>query len=224
MFAIHKRIINTLILTSLIVPVWGINNNVTINAAQVKYQETHIYNKFRNALLERQLQIKETEENNNDEEVIDEENCIVEEKFYIDLDVPLNKPFKSYMDARLITSKESPQYQLKYKYTLDNTGIYIVDGRYACAVGSYYTTDIGTKFDIIMKSGEIIPCILADCKADEHTDDLGQYTLGNGSIVEFVVNEPTLIPNISNQWGNTGDVSTLGGIFEGEISYIRVYF
>lgn len=46
----------------------------------------------------------------------------------------------------------------------------------------------------------------------------------NGSIVEFVVNEPTLIPNISNQWGNTGDVSTLGGIFEGEIAYIRMYF
>lgn len=64
----------------------------------------------------------------------------------------------------------------------------------------------------------------ADCKADEHTDDLGQYTLGNDSIVEFIVHSPTLIPNISNRWGNTGDVSTLGGIFEGEIAYIRMYF
>jgi hypothetical protein len=218
--------INALVLTSLLVPMWGLNN---VDAAQqVKYQETHIYNKFRNTLLERQLQIKkkETDENHSDEEIIDEEkNYIIEEElFYVDLDVPLNKPFKSYMDAKFITSEGSAQYQLKYNYTLDNTGIYMIDGRYACALGSYYTTDIGTKFDIIMNSGEIIPCILADCKADEHTDSLRQYTLGNGSIVEFVVNEPTLIPNISNQWGNTGDVSTLGGMFEGEISYIRIYF
>ena len=204
---------------------WGLNN---VDAAQqVKYQETHIYNKFRNALLERQLQIKkkETDENHNDEEIVDEEKkyIIEEELFYVDLDVPLNKPFKSYMDAKFITSDGSVQYQLKYSYTLDNTGIYMVDGRYACALGSYYTTDIGTKFDIIMNSGEIIPCILADCKADEHTDNLGQYTISNDSIVEFVVDTSTLIPNISNRWGNTGDVSTLGGIFDGEISYIRIY-
>lgn len=217
--------INALVLTSLLVPMWGLNN---VDAAQqVKYQETHIYNKFRNALLERQLQIKkkETDENHNDEEIVDEEKkyIIEEELFYVDLDVPLNKPFKSYMDAKFITSDGSVQYQLKYSYTLDNTGIYMVDGRYACALGSYYTTDIGTKFDIIMNSGEIIPCILADCKADEHTDNLGQYTISNDSIVEFVVDTSTLIPNISNRWGNTGDVSTLGGIFDGEISYIRIY-
>lgn len=217
--------INALVLTSLLVPMWGLNN---VDAAQqVKYQETHIYNKFRNALLERQLQIKkkETDENHNDEEIVDEEKkyIIEEELFYVDLDVPLNKPFKSYMDAKFITSDGSAQYQLKYSYTLDNTGIYMVDGRYACALGSYYTTDIGTKFDIIMNSGEIIPCILADCKADEHTDNLGQYTISNDSIVEFVVDTSTLIPNISNRWGNTGDVSSLGGIFDGEISYIRIY-
>lgn len=217
--------INALVLTSLLVPMWGLNN---VDAAQqVKYQETHIYNKFRNTLLERQLQIKkkETDENHSDEEIIDEEkNYIIEEElFYVDLDVPLNKPFKSYMDAKFITSDGSVQYQLKYSYTLDNTGIYMVDGRYACALGSYYTTDIGTKFDIIMNSGEIIPCILADCKADEHTDNLGQYTISNDSIVEFVVDTSTLIPNISNRWGNTGDVSSLGGIFDGEISYIRIY-
>ena len=139
------------------------------------------------------------------------------------MDVPTGKTFKSYMDARLITNKSSAQYELKSEYELDESGIYMIDGRYTCAVGSYYTTKIGTKFDVVMVSGEVIPCILADCKADEHTDNLGQYTVGNDSIVEFIVHSPTLIPNISNRWGNTGDVSTLGGIFEGEIAYIRVY-
>lgn len=138
--------------------------------------------------------------------------------------MPSEKPFKSYMDAKMITSTNSAQYKLKSEYELDDSGIYMIDGRYACAIGSYYTTEIGTKFDVVMKSGEVIPCILADCKADEHTDNLGQYTISNDSIVEFIVHSPTLIPNISNRWGNTGDVSTLGGIFEGEISYIRMYF
>ena len=31
-----------------------------------------------------------------------------------------------------------------------------------------------------------------------------------------------IIPNISNRWGNTGDVSKIDG-FEGEIAYIRIY-
>lgn len=68
---------------------------------------------------------------------------------------------------------------------------------------------------IVLESGEVIPCVLADVKDDEHTDSLNQYTVANGSIVEFVVHTNTLIPNISNRWGNTGDVSKIAG-FEGE--------
>lgn len=227
MFKIYKisKVIAPIAIAGIVVaPLWA-SNNVHINtakAAQVGYYESRFYIKVRQNMFKRQLQMNKLDEI---EEAVDEtENIIIEETYYIDLDVPSEKPFKSYMDARMITSTNSAQYKLKSEYELDDSGIYMVDGRYACAIGSYYSTEIGTYFDIVMTSGEVIPCILADCKADEHTDNLGQYTLGNGSIVEFVVNEPTLIPNISNQWGNTGDVSTLGGIFEGEIAYIRMYF
>lgn len=227
MFKIYKisKVIAPIAIAGIVVaPLWA-SNNVYINtakAAQVSYYESRFYIKVRQNMFKRQLQMNKLDEI---EEAVDEtENIIIEETYYIDLDVPSEKPFKSYMDARMITSTNSAQYKLKSEYELDDSGIYMVDGRYACAIGSYYSTEIGTYFDIVMTSGEVIPCILADCKADEHTDNLGQYTLGNGSIVEFVVNEPTLIPNISNQWGNTGDVSTLGGIFEGEIAYIRMYF
>ena len=144
-------------------------------------------------------------------------------KKYTDYPVPDNKPFKSYMDAETIKDKSSKQYAMKSTFLLDyNTGIYMVGNRYACALGSFYSTDIGTEFDIVLESGEVIPCVLADVKDDEHTDSLNQYTVANGSIVEFIVHTSTLIPNISNRWGNTGDVSKIDG-FEGEIAYIRIY-
>ena len=41
--------------------------------------------------------------------------------------------------------------QVKSEYVLDETGIYKVDDRFCCAIGSYYTTQIGTYFDIGMK-------------------------------------------------------------------------
>lgn len=147
-----------------------------------------------------------------------------DEVYYVDLSVPSNKIFKSYMDARHITDTTSPQYVLKLEYELDyETGIYMVNGRYACALGSYYTTEIGTDFDIVMKSGSVIPCILAEIKADKHTDAMNQYTVSNNSVVEFVVNESILKPYITTRWGNTGDISTLGNAWAEEISYIRIY-
>lgn len=230
MFKIYKisnMAISLVLVSTLVAPLRAENiQATTANAAQISYYESHFYVKTREKMLQRQLEMNKHQEDtaieNNEED--DKVPVIIEETYYIDMDVPENKPFKSYMDAKLITSTNSAQYKLKSEYELDDSGIYMIDGRYACAIGSYYTTEIGTKFDVVMESGEVIPCILADCKADEHTDNLGQYTISNDSIVEFIVHSPTLIPNISNCWGNTGDVSTLGGIFEGEISYIRMYF
>lgn len=229
MFKIYKisnMAISLVLASTLVAPLRAENiQATTANAAQISYYESHFYVKTREKMLQRQLEMDKHQEDtaieNNEED--DKIPVIIEETYYVDMDVSESKPFKSYMDARLITSTNSAQYKLKSEYELDDSGIYMIDGRYACAIGSYYTTEIGTKFDVVMESGEVIPCILADCKADEHTDNLGQYTISNDSIVEFVVHSPTLIPNISNRWGNTGDVSTLGGIFEGEISYIRMY-
>lgn len=229
MFKIYKisnMAISLVLASTLVAPLRAENiQAITANAAQINYYESHFYVKTREKMLQRQLEMNKCQKDiateNNEED--DTTPVIIEETYYIDMDVPGSKPFKSYMDARLITSTNSAQYKLKSEYKLDDSGIYMIGGRYACAIGSYYNTEIGTKFDVVMESGEVIPCILADCKADEHTDSLGQYTVSNNSIVEFIVHTPTLIPNISNRWGNTGDVSTLGGIFEGEIAYIRMY-
>lgn len=216
-----RSITKTVFLSAVIcvAPLWAANNKQLTVAATVQEEKaeiySHIYKKYRTYYeQQKMIAVEEIVENIELEDELEE---IEENLTFTDCDVPSGKLFKSYMDAH------SQQYRLKSEYVLDETGIYKVNNRFCCAIGSYYTTQIGTYFDIVMKSGEVIPCILADCKADEHTDSLGQYTVSNGSIVEFIVHTPTLIPNISNRWGNTGDVSTLGGIFDGEISYIRIY-
>ena len=224
------RLLLTASTLSCVAPFWGNDNSYTVVAAQKDSTKTYIYSSvykdFKNKLEEEN---KKFEKLILEEKIEQEYEQIVEDlneyyQKYIDLGVPNNKLFKSYMDAQTIRDTTSEQYKLKSEYILDSeTGIYMIEDRYACALGSFYSTEIGTKFDVVMKSGEIIPCILADIKADEHTDNLNQYTLSNNSIVEFIVHTSTLIPNISNRWGNTGDISTLGGIFEGEIDYIRIY-
>ena len=106
---------------------------------------------------------------------------------YIDCDVPSNNSIKSYMDYKFITSKSSDQYKLQKSlaYTGDN-GLRMVNGRYCIAVGSYYTTKIGQYLDIELENGEVIKAILADCKADIHTDATNRMN-PNGSVIEFVV-------------------------------------
>lgn len=106
--------------------------------------------------------------------------------------VPSNNTIKSYMDYRRITSKNSRQYKLQHSlaYT-DNHGIRMVSDRYCVALGSYYTTTIGQYVDIELANGEIIKGILADCKADKHTDSTNRIN-PNGSVVEFVVDTKVL--------------------------------
>ena len=137
---------------------------------------------------------------------------------YIEYDVPTNNSFKSYMDAKYISAKSSAQYKLKSKYELDNAGIYKVDDRYCIAVGSYYCTDIGTRIDLVMKNGSVIECILADCKANKDTDSTNRQN-PNGSIIEFVVCEKWLLPEIKRM----GDCSYASDVLFGEIAAIRVY-
>lgn len=140
-------------------------------------------------------------------------------KKYIKKGVPNNNSFKSYMDAKCITDKTSPQYKLKSKYQLASNGIYMVNGRYCIAVGSYYTTKIGTKIDLIMENGSTVKCILADQKADKDTDSATHRQNENGSIVEFIVNTNSL----SSLTKKMGDISYSKTELEGEVKQIKIY-
>ena len=87
---------------------------------------------------------------------------------------------------KCITSKSSDQYRLQQIAYTGMYGIRQVNGRFCVAVGSAYTTQIGQYIDLVLEDGAVIPCILADCKADIHTDTNNILT-SDGSLAEFVV-------------------------------------
>lgn len=138
---------------------------------------------------------------------------------YNDYPTPSNNDFKAYMSYKCISSKNSKQYKLQAQAVPKNYGIRMVEDRYCIAVGSYYTTKIGTKLDLIMKNGSIIKCILADCKANAHTDTKNMQTVHDGSIVEFIV-DTSRLPIIVKRMG---DISYCNNNFKGEIKNIRIY-
>ncbi len=159
------------------------------------------------------------------ETVTEQADMVVEnpEPDYADYDTPSDNSFKSYMDYRTITDTTSMQYELQKQANTDGYGMRMVDDRYCVAVGSYYSTTVGQAVDIIMKSGNIIHCIVADLKQDIHTDSTNRQN-PNGSIVEFLVDTDVLHGRIQK----TGDISYFDtvwqvNLFSGEIDTIRVY-
>ena len=124
----------------------------------------------------------------------------------------------SYMSYRAITNTSSNQYKLQQIAYTGKYGIRQVNGRYCIAVGSYYTTKIGTYIDLILKNGTTIPCILADCKDDSHTDGNNILTF-DGSLAEFVVDTNSLVYNARY----TGDVHNACKKWQSNIVKIKIY-
>ena len=134
-------------------------------------------------------------------------------------DVPRNH-IKSYMGHHMITATSSPQYRLQHTlaYT-GNYGIRQVNGRYCVALGSAYTTKIGTYFDLILENGTVIPCILADQKDDKDTDWSNRITEHDMSLTEFVVSEGSLSSNVTRM----GDISYVTSSWNSPVKYIKIY-
>lgn len=111
--------------------------------------------------------------------------------------IPNTTGFKSYMDFRTITDKTSNQYKIQstYAYT-GNYGIRMVNDRYCIALGTYYGAEVGQYVDLVLENDVIIHCVLAEIKADEHTDSNNIITLHNGCATEFVVDSDMLVHNV----------------------------
>ena len=127
-----------------------------------------------------------------------------------------NNVIKSFMDYGCIKTWKQHDLQ-KIAYT-GNYGIRQVNGRYCVAVGSAFTTEIGTYIDLVLENGEIIPCILADCKDDEDTD-INNIITHDGSLAEFVVDTDFLSKTVKY----TGDISNATENWESKIIEVRVY-
>lgn len=134
--------------------------------------------------------------------------------------VPEYSGYKSWMPYTAITSISSPQYLLQNEYAYTGTyGIRQINGRYCVAIGSHFTEDIGQYFDLILENGTVIPCILADQKADEDTDSDGIFTLYNGCATEFIVD----VDNLNYAAKRDGDISSCCEEWNSPVSIIKLY-
>lgn len=132
---------------------------------------------------------------------------------------PKTSGLKSYMSYKAITSTSSPQYKLQQQAYTGKHGIRMVNGRYCVALGSFYTNRIGQNFDLVLENGTVIPCVLADQKADKDTNGNNQVTSHNGCMSEFIVDSDTLDRTAKRM----GDISYCEECWKSPIKQIILY-
>jgi hypothetical protein len=125
---------------------------------------------------------------------------------------------KSYMGYTYFGNK-TKQYQLQQMAQNDMKGLRTVNGRYCVALGTYFTDQIGQYFDIVLSNGVVIHCVLGDIKANIHTDASNVYTLSNGCLSEFIVDENALDKKAKDM----GDVSYAYELWDSSIEEIIIY-
>ena len=138
---------------------------------------------------------------------------------YIEYIAPTTSGFKSYMSYTAITSKSSPQYKLQQSTYTGTYGIRQYGDRYCVAIGTAFNADVGTYLDLILTNGTVIPCIVADIKADRHTDSNNMITIANGCLTEFIVDSSALNKNAKSM----GDISYCNEDWNSRVEKIRVY-
>ena len=136
--------------------------------------------------------------------------------------------WKPYARYTAITAKASRQYKLQQIAKTDENGLrYVIDSegvkRYCVALGAAWAggspSDIGRCFDVKMENGATLRCVLGDVKKPEHSEK-GEGRFGSkGELLEFQADQKKLPESVKN----SGDVSKLGGAFEGEAVEITIY-
>lgn len=126
--------------------------------------------------------------------------------------------FKTWMDWRTITSRNSRQWQLQQiAYTCEN-GFRRIDGMYMIALGTYYLHHgVGDVFEITLSGGRTFRAVVGDVKSDLHTDPTNRFQRYDGSVVEFIIDRRVM----SREVLRMGNVSSAG--FHGRIvSMVRL--
>ena len=137
---------------------------------------------------------------------------------YIEFNVPYAKN-KTWMPYTTITNKSSKQYKLQQIAYIGKYGIRMVDDRYCVALGSHFGCEIGQYFDLILANGEVIPCIMADQKANKHTDSANIITTSTNCLSEFIVDRQAVNRNAKRY----GDISSCSKKWNNPVTNIRVY-
>ena len=124
----------------------------------------------------------------------------------LDLPEEADGKFKTYMDFRTITAKNSKQWELQQHAWTEGRGFRKIGEHFLVAVGTFYAKEVGKELLIEFEDGQQIKAIVGDIKQDRHTDPTNRYVPVNGNIVEFIVDTEKLDPEVIRR----GDVSWLG--------------
>lgn len=130
-------------------------------------------------------------------------------------------PYRVYRDGKYksIFSTLSKQYKLQQYCHSGDYGIRQYKNRFCVALGSAFGIEIGQYFDLCLANGEVIQCIMADQKADEHTDVSNIITVHNGCMSEFIVDNEKINSNAKKM----GDISYCTDLWKSRVVKVKVY-
>ena len=153
----------------------------------------------------------------NQEQIIQQHEEIKGDNFS-DILIPPTTGFKSYMSYAAITKKSSPQYALQQLCVTDSLGLRRYNDRYVIAVGTGVGGQVGTCVDLILENGTVIPCVIGEYKATQHTDATNLIS-GNGCVSEFLIDNNSLYGPAKR----AGDISACFPEWASRVVIIRRY-
>ena len=110
---------------------------------------------------------------------------------------------KFFTDYRAYNLWYTPHYRLQQKSWTDELGCRRYNDDYLVALGSYYSVDIGDRFQVTLDTGETFSVFVADGKWDADCDDRNMYTpcvdyngVMAGNLLEFIVDDILLSANV----------------------------
>jgi vacuolar-type H+-ATPase subunit I/STV1 len=125
---------------------------------------------------------------------------------------------KSYMSYKAITNTRSKQYQLQKQAVTDpTTGIRTINGDYCVAIGSGWGCAVGDRILVTLQGGKTFNALVADAKADAHTNSDNKTTTHDNSVIEFVVD----IQSLPKKVRTSGNVGTLDQFSGGVVSITK---
>lgn len=153
-------------------------------------------------------------------------NCIATPKIKREsLELPdISTESKLFTDYRFYNIPGTPHNRLQQKARTDSNGLRRFNNDYIVAMGSYYSTSIGDRFRVELSSGRVFTVIFGDGKWGIDCDSKNMYTpVKNydgetvGNLLEFIVDEDILDPNVYSY----GGIERLD-IFKGDV--VRIWY
>ena len=177
---------------------------------------------FQRELTEIKSQLNESEKENAEDTVTIEKNELTvsdgEWKIGQELDVPIiPSEVKFFTDYREYNIYGTPHNRLQQVAYTDKDGCRRYGNDYLVALGSYYSVDIGDRFEITLDTGNVFTIMLADGKNDKDLDPLRMYDpcetyggLQRANVLEFIIDSDILSSEVF-QYGSLDKIPELQG-------------